>query len=74
MNRMQVNLGNNEAWDTHGDNFPRLREKTPARRPTERYGLSWMIFDSTGLLDSTLIVMGGRIRPHAEAFSLLADP
>ncbi|MCA9103578.1 MAG: DUF1501 domain-containing protein [Planctomycetales bacterium] len=55
---VQVNLGNNEAWDTHGDAFPRLKENLLP--PTDR-ALSALIddLDATGLLESTLIVMGG---------------
>ena len=58
VNLVQVNLGNNEAWDTHGDAFWRLREKLFP--PTDR-ALSALLDDlqSSGLLDSTLIVMGG---------------
>src|SRR5262249_42906665 len=49
---------NNETWDTHGDIFPRLRDKLFP--PTDR-ALGALIDDlvSAGLLDSTLIVMGG---------------
>ena len=55
---VQVNLGNNEAWDTHGEAFWRLREKLFP--PTDR-ALSALLDDlnQSGLLDSTLIVMGG---------------
>ena len=58
VNLVQVNLGNNEAWDTHGEAFWRLREKLFP--PTDR-ALSALLDDlhSTGLLDSTMIVMGG---------------
>ncbi len=58
VNLIQVNLGNNEAWDTHGEAFWRLREKLLP--PTDR-AISALLDDlqSTGLLDSTLIVMGG---------------
>ena len=58
VNLVQVNLGNNEAWDTHGDAFWRLREKLLP--PTDR-ALSALLDDlqSSGLLDETLIVMGG---------------
>ncbi len=58
VNLVQVNLGNNEAWDTHGDAFWRLREKLLP--PTDR-ALSALLDDlvDSGLLDSTLIVMGG---------------
>ncbi|MCH2572478.1 MAG: DUF1501 domain-containing protein, partial [Planctomycetes bacterium] len=55
---VQVNLGNNEGWDTHGDAFWRLKEKLFP--PTDR-ALSALLDDlvGTGLLDSTMIVMGG---------------
>jgi hypothetical protein len=58
VNLVQVNLGNNEAWDTHGDAFWRLREKLLP--PTDR-ALSALLDDlhGNGLLDSTLVVMGG---------------
>jgi uncharacterized protein (DUF1501 family) len=58
VNLVQVNLGNNEAWDTHGDAFWRLRERLFP--PTDR-ALSALLDDlqSLGLLDSTLIVMAG---------------
>ncbi|REJ83265.1 MAG: DUF1501 domain-containing protein [Planctomycetota bacterium] len=58
VNMVQVNLGNNEGWDTHGDAFWRLRDKLFP--PTDR-ALSAMLDDlsETGLLDSTLIVMAG---------------
>ena len=36
VNMVQVNLGNNEAWDTHGETFWRLREKLLP--PTETNG------------------------------------
>jgi uncharacterized protein (DUF1501 family) len=57
VNLIQVNLGNNETWDMHGDIFPRLRDKLFP--PTDR-ALCALIDDlhSAGLLDSTLIVMG----------------
>mgnify|MGYP002624340513 CR=1 FL=1 len=55
---VQVNLGNNETWDTHGDAFYRLKEKLFP--PTDR-ALCALLDDlnDTGLLDSTLIVMAG---------------
>ena len=58
VNMVQVNLGNNEGWDTHGDAFWRLREKLLP--PTDR-GISALLDDlnSNGLLDSTMIVMAG---------------
>ena len=27
VNLVQVNLGNNETWDTHGNAFPHLKDK-----------------------------------------------
>lgn len=58
VNMIQVNLGNNETWDTHGDIFPRLKDKLFP--PTDK-ALCALLDDlqSNGLLDSTLIVMGG---------------
>jgi uncharacterized protein (DUF1501 family) len=58
VNLVQVNLGNNETWDTHGNAFPHLREKLFP--PTDR-ALSALLDDLTerGLLDDTLIVMAG---------------
>lgn len=57
VNLVQVNLGNNETWDTHGDIFHRLRDKLLP--PTDR-ALCALIDDlqASGLLESTLIVMG----------------
>ena len=58
VNLVQVNLGNNETWDTHGDAFPRLKNKLFP--PTDKV-LSALLDDllTTGLLDSTLVVMAG---------------
>jgi len=58
VNLVQVNLGNNETWDTHGNAFPHLRNNLFP--PTDR-ALSALLDDlhATGLLDSTLIVMAG---------------
>jgi hypothetical protein len=58
VNMVQVNLGNNETWDTHGNAFPHLKDKLfpPADR-----ALSALLDDlhESGLLESTLIVMAG---------------
>lgn len=56
VNLVQVNLGNNETWDTHGEAFPHLREKLLP--PTDR-ALSALLDDlqASGLLETTLIVM-----------------
>lgn len=58
VNLVQVNLGNNETWDNHGEIFYRLRDRLLP--PTDR-ALCALLDDlsSTGLLDSTLIVMAG---------------
>jgi hypothetical protein len=58
VNLVQVNLGNNETWDTHGNAFPHLKEKLFP--PTDR-AVSALLDDlqDRGLLDSTLIVMAG---------------
>ena len=55
---VQVNLGNNETWDTHGNAFPHLKDKLFP--PTDK-AVSALIDDlhDRGLLDSTLIVMAG---------------
>jgi uncharacterized protein (DUF1501 family) len=71
VNLVQVNLGNNEAWDTHGEAFWRLREKLLP--PTDR-ALSALLDDlsGSGLLDSTMIVMGGEFG-RTPKISLLPD-
>jgi hypothetical protein len=58
VNLVQVNLGNDETWDTHGNAFPHLKEKLLP--PTDR-ALSALLDDlhEHGLLDETLIVMAG---------------
>ena len=58
MNLVQVNLGNNESWDTHGNAFPHLKDKLLP--PTDR-AVAALLDDlrDAGLLDSTLIVMAG---------------
>ncbi len=58
VNLVQVNLGNNETWDTHGNAFPHL--KNNLFPPTDR-ALCALLDDlkESGLLESTLIVMAG---------------
>jgi uncharacterized protein (DUF1501 family) len=58
VNLVQVNLGNNESWDTHGEAFPHLKDKLFP--PTDR-ALSALLDDlhASGQLDDTLIVMAG---------------
>lgn len=55
---VQVNLGNNETWDTHGNMFPHLKDKLFP--PTDR-ALSALLDDlqASGQLDHTHIVMAG---------------
>ena len=55
---VQVNLGNNETWDTHGNAFPHLKENLLP--PMDR-AVSALLEDlnENGLLDSTLVVMAG---------------
>jgi hypothetical protein len=55
---VQVNLGNNETWDTHGNAFPHLKDNLLP--PTDR-AVSALLddLDGNGLLDSTLVVMAG---------------
>jgi len=49
---VQVNLGNNEVWDTHGNAFPNLKDKLLP--PTDR-AVAALLDDRAerGLLDST---------------------
>jgi hypothetical protein len=58
VNLVQVNLGNNETWDTHQSMFPIL--KNYLLPPTDR-ALAALLDDleSSGLLESTLVVMAG---------------
>ena len=53
---VQVNLGNDETWDTHGNAFPHLKEKLLP--PTDR-ALAALLDDmeASGLLDETLVVV-----------------
>lgn len=60
VNLVQVNLGNNESWDTHDNNFPLLKDCLLP--PTDR-ALSALLddLDESGMLDETLIVMCGEM-------------
>ncbi len=57
---VQVNLGNDETWDTHGNAFPHLKDFLFP--PTDR-AVSALLDDlaDRGLLESTLIVMAGEM-------------
>ncbi|MEZ6137385.1 MAG: DUF1501 domain-containing protein, partial [Pirellulaceae bacterium] len=58
VNLVQVNLGSDETWDTHGNAFPHL--KNHLFPPTDR-AVSALLDDlsASGELDETLIVMAG---------------
>jgi hypothetical protein len=69
VNLVQVNLGNNETWDTHQAAFPNL--KNFLFPPTDR-AVSALLDDlqDRGLLDSTLIVMAGEFGRTPKIFRL----
>ncbi|MEE2934821.1 MAG: DUF1501 domain-containing protein [Planctomycetota bacterium] len=56
VNLVQVNLGNDETWDTHGNAFPHLKNKL---FPPTDLAVSALLDDlhASGELDETLIVM-----------------
>lgn len=58
VNLVQVNLGNNESWDTHGNAFPHLKDKLFP--PTDK-SVAALLDDLSerGMLERTLIVMAG---------------
>ncbi|MDA0835074.1 MAG: DUF1501 domain-containing protein [Planctomycetota bacterium] len=58
VNLVQVNLGNNETWDTHGEMYPHLKDKLFP--PTDQ-AICALLDDlsESGMLDSTFIVMAG---------------
>jgi len=66
---IQVNLGNNETWDTHQAAFPNL--KNYLLPPTDR-AVSALLDDlaDRGLLDETLIVMAGEFGRTAKIFKI----
>jgi uncharacterized protein (DUF1501 family) len=68
---VQVNLGNNEAWDTHQSIFPNL--KNFLLPPTDQ-GVAALLDDleDRGLLDDTLIVMAGEFGRTPRVFGLSA--
>jgi len=69
VNLVQVNLGNNETWDTHGNAFPHLKDKLFP--PTDR-SVSALLDDleSRGLFESTLVVMAGEFGRTPRVFGL----
>jgi len=72
---VQVNLGNNETWDTHQGIFPIL--KNNLFPPTDR-ALSALLDDlqASGQLDSTLIVMAGEFgrTPKVSTLPKMKEP
>jgi hypothetical protein len=66
---VQVNLGNNETWDTHQSAFPNL--KNFLLPPTDQ-AVSALLddLDERGLLDETLIVMAGEFGRTPRIFSI----
>ncbi len=71
VNLVQVNLGNNETWDTHGNAFPHLKNYL---LPPMDQSVSALLddLDERGLLDSTLIVMAGEFGRTPKVFRLPA--
>jgi hypothetical protein len=66
---VQVNLGNNETWDTHGNAFPHLKDHLFP--PTDR-AVAALLDDlqESGMLESTLIVMAGEFGRTPKVFGL----
>lgn len=73
VNLVQVNLGNNETWDTHQALFPNM--KNFLLPPTDR-AVSALIDDlaESGLLESTLIVMAGEFGRTPRIFKIPKVP
>ncbi|MDB4793799.1 DUF1501 domain-containing protein [Pirellulaceae bacterium] len=71
VNLVQVNLGNNETWDTHGNAFPNLKNYL---LPPMDQAVSALIedLDQSGMLDSTMIVMGSEFGRTPRIFTLPA--
>ncbi|MCP4191563.1 MAG: DUF1501 domain-containing protein [Planctomycetaceae bacterium] len=69
VNLVQVNLGNNETWDTHGNAFPNLKNYL---LPPMDQAVSALLddLDDRGLLESTLIVMAGEFGRTPKVFRL----
>lgn len=68
---VQVNLGNNETWDTHGNAFPHLKNYL---LPPMDQSVSALLddLDDRGLLESTLVVMAGEFGRTPKVFRLPA--
>jgi hypothetical protein len=66
---VQVNMGRNETWDTHGNAFPSLKNNL---LPPMDQSVAALIsdLDDRGLLESTLIVMAGEFGRTPKVFGL----
>lgn len=66
---VQVNLGNNETWDTHGNAFPHLKDYL---LPPMDQAVSALLDDleDRGLLEDTLLVMAGEFGRTPKVFGL----
>jgi hypothetical protein len=66
---VQVNLGNNETWDTHGNAFPHLKNYL---LPPMDQAVAALLDDlhDRGLLESTLVVMAGEFGRTPKVFGL----
>lgn len=60
VNLVQVNLGNNETWDSHGNLFPHFKDFLLP--PTDQ-AVSALLddLDERGMLENTLVVMAGEM-------------
>ena len=69
VNLVQVNLGNNETWDTHVNAFPNLEKYLFP--PMDR-AVSALLDDlgERGLLEETLLVMAGEFGRTPKIFSI----
>jgi len=66
---IQVNLGRNETWDTHGNAFPHLKNQL---LPPMDQCVSALIrdLDERGLLETTMVVMAGEFGRTPRVFGL----
>ena len=70
---VQVNLGNNECWDTHQAAFPNLKNYL---LPPMDQGVSALLDDlsAKGLLDDTLVIMGSEFGRTPKISTLSGKP
>lgn len=69
VNVIQVNLGHNFTWDTHGEQFPELKDRLLP--PADR-AISALLDDlaESGLLDETLVVMASEFGRTPKVFKV----